>query len=84
MALDYQWTDEQYAGSRHTGEETIEARDAAHRFDLNLSWQALEFLAVELALDSVTYWYRVVPKATSGAELCGTDAAERTPQGRRR
>jgi iron complex outermembrane receptor protein/vitamin B12 transporter len=53
MALDYQWSDEQLASSRHTGESVIETLDAAHRFDVNLSWQAMKYLALELAVDNL-------------------------------
>lgn len=53
MALDYQWSDEQLASSRHTGESVIETLDAAHRFDVSLSWQAMKYLALELAVDNM-------------------------------
>ena len=34
--------------------------------------------------NGVTYWYRIVPKDGSGAELCGSDDVSGTPQSRRR
>jgi outer membrane cobalamin receptor len=52
-AADYQWTGDQHASSRHTGDTVIETLDDYNALDLNLAWQVLEWASVEVALDNV-------------------------------
>ncbi|MEM1112213.1 MAG: TonB-dependent receptor [Pseudomonadota bacterium] len=52
-SLDYQWTGEQYASSRHTGESVVEPLNDIHRLDWRLRWRALPRLSLELAVDNL-------------------------------
>jgi iron complex outermembrane receptor protein/vitamin B12 transporter len=52
--LDYRWTGEQYAISRHTGEELTVVLDDFHRLDWVLRWQALDALQLQLSIDNLT------------------------------
>lgn len=52
-AIDYQWTGEEYAGSRHSGALVTERLGERHRVDINLSWQPLPHLSLKLAVDNV-------------------------------
>lgn len=51
-ALDYQWTGEQYSSSRHTGDTVIETLDNYHQLDMNVAWQVLEWVSVQLSVDN--------------------------------
>jgi iron complex outermembrane receptor protein/vitamin B12 transporter len=51
--LDYQWTGEQYAVSRHTGQEVVEELEDYHRLDWVLRWQPLNALAIEFSVDNL-------------------------------
>jgi vitamin B12 transporter len=53
VALDYQWTGEQYASSRYTGSTVIETLDDFNQLDMSLAWQILDWAAVEVAFDNV-------------------------------
>ena len=52
-ALNYQWTGEQHASSRYTGVTVIETLDDFHQLDMNLAWQILKWLSVEVAVDNI-------------------------------
>lgn len=52
-SLDYQWTGDQNASSRHTGENLVEALDDFHQLGANLAWQPRDWVSVELAVDNV-------------------------------
>jgi iron complex outermembrane receptor protein/vitamin B12 transporter len=52
-ALDYQYSGEQWAASRHTGEEVTEEIDDFHRVDWVLQWQVVEAWQLRLSLDNI-------------------------------
>jgi vitamin B12 transporter len=52
-ALDYHWTGDQHAASRHSGESVMEVLDDFHRVDMNLAWQATDSLRLEFAVDNL-------------------------------
>ncbi|MEH6583561.1 MAG: TonB-dependent receptor [Halioglobus sp.] len=52
-ALDYQWTGEQFAGSRHTGDLVYTELDDYHRVDWVLRWQPVASLQLQLSLDNL-------------------------------
>lgn len=51
-ALDYQYTGEQWATSRHTGEEIAQELDDFHRVDWVLQWQVASAWQLELSVDN--------------------------------
>ena len=51
--LDYQYTGEQWAASRHTGREITEELDAFHRVDWVLHWQPLAAWQLQLSVDNL-------------------------------
>jgi outer membrane cobalamin receptor len=51
--LDYHWTGEQYAASRHTGEEVTGKLDDFHSLDWVLRWQPRDFVQVQLSVDNL-------------------------------
>jgi len=51
--LDYHYTGEQYAASRHTGESVMQELDDYHRLDWVLRWDALEAVQLQLSLDNL-------------------------------
>ena len=52
-ALDYQFTGEQWAASRHTGEQVTEELDSYHRVDWVLRWQLVEAWQLQLSVDNI-------------------------------
>jgi iron complex outermembrane receptor protein/vitamin B12 transporter len=53
VALDYRYTGNQYATSRHTGAAVTEKLDDFHRVDLTLRWQASPHWTLSAMLDNV-------------------------------
>ena len=51
--LDYQYTGQQWAGSRHTGREITEELDDYHRVDWVLHWQPLAAWQLQLSVDNL-------------------------------
>lgn len=51
--LDYQWVGEQYAVSRHTGQEVVEELGDFHRLDWVLRWQPRDALTLEFSVDNL-------------------------------
>ncbi len=52
-ALDYRYTGEQWAISRHTGGQELSLLDDYHRLDWVLSWQARERWQLQLSVDNL-------------------------------
>lgn len=52
-ALDYQYSGEQWAASRHTGEEVTEELDDFHRLDWVLHWQVADAWQLQLSVDNM-------------------------------
>ena len=52
-ALDYFYSGQQWAASRHTGEEVTEELDDYHRVDWVLRWQLAQAWQVQLSVDNV-------------------------------
>lgn len=52
-ALDYLYSGQQWAASRHTGEEVTEELDDYHRVDWVLRWQLAQAWQVQLSVDNV-------------------------------
>ena len=52
-SLDYRYTGEQWAASRHTGQEVTEELDDYHRVDWVLQWQPLDALQLQLSVDNL-------------------------------
>lgn len=51
--LDYQYTGEQWAASRHTGEQVTQELDDFHRVDWVLHWQPLIAWQLQLSVDNL-------------------------------
>jgi len=51
--LDYHYTGEQYAASRHTGESVMQELDDYHRLDWVLRWDALDAVQLQLSVDNL-------------------------------
>jgi iron complex outermembrane receptor protein/vitamin B12 transporter len=52
-ALDYQYSGEQWAASRHTGGEVTEELDDFHRVDWGLQWQVARAWQLQLSVDNM-------------------------------
>lgn len=52
-ALDYLYTGEQWAASRHTGEQVTQELDDYHRLDWVLRWQLAEAWQLQLSVDNL-------------------------------
>lgn len=52
-ALDYRYSGQQWAASRHTGERVNEELDGYHRVDWVLRWQVASAWALKLSVDNV-------------------------------
>jgi len=52
-ALDYRYTGEQWAASRHTGQEVTEELDAYHRVDWVLQWAPARHWQLRLSVDNL-------------------------------
>jgi vitamin B12 transporter len=51
-ALNYQYTGDQWAASRHTGEQVTEELDSYHRLDWVLRWQVAKAWQLKLSVDN--------------------------------
>jgi len=52
-ALDYRYSGQQWAASRHTGALVTEELDDYHRLDWVLSWQLAQAWQLQLSVDNV-------------------------------
>ena len=52
-SVDYQWVDEQFASSQHTGGTVFEKLDEYHRVDANVFWNINEVVKANFTLENV-------------------------------